>query len=205
MIARIYTVPNYPIAVIPGDGVGPELTAQAAKLFRTLEGLAAPARRTSTLTCTCWRRAGPTSTGTARCVGGGSAPIRQKPEWALTELRRAFGVCTNLWSVRLTRNMGGFSPLKESVIKDGFDTLIVRDISGGMLPNEHYTGTGQGGREASDLECYHEAAIAKTASYAFRRAKTRRGRVPWAHASPTASLYGLTPTPLWISLPRLSR
>lgn len=192
---------NYPIAVIPGDGVGPELTDQAVKLFHALEEFtnlysAAPnvhfdlhiLEACGASVDRCGDPLPPETLEEAlQCqavlFGGIGAkkyqalPISQKPERALTELRRAFGVCTNLRPVRLARAWRAFSPLKESIIKDGFDILVVRDVSAGMLAGEHYTGTGAAGREASDLEYCNEAAIAKTASYAFRRAKSRKGKV----------------------------
>ncbi len=192
---------NHPIAIIPGDGVGPELTCQAVKLFRALEAFtslrssvpnvhfelhmleacgASIDRCGDPLPQELLKEAMQCRAVLFGNIGAKkyqSLPIRQRPERALTELRRAFQVCTNLRPVKLTRALKAFSPLKESIIKNGFDILVVRDVSSGMLANEHYAGTGAEGREASDLEYYSETAIAKTAGYAFRRARGRRGKV----------------------------
>lgn len=104
-------------------------------------------------------------------------PREKKPEQALMKMRQGLQVCTNLRPVRLLPELKAFSPLKESIIKDGFDILMVRDVSSGMLAGKHIVGTGESGREASDLEYYNESIIAKTASYAFRRAKHRKNKV----------------------------
>lgn len=192
---------KYPIAIIPGDGVGPELTDQAIKLFHTLEEF------------TNLRSAAPNVHFDLHILKACGASIdecgdpipkevldealecqavlfgnigakkyqnlsrEKKPEQALMKMRQGLQVCTNLRPVRLLPELKAFSPLKESIIKDGFDILMVRDVSSGMLAGKHIVGTGESGREASDLEYYNESIIAKTASYAFRRAKHRRNKV----------------------------
>ena len=192
---------NYPIAIIPGDGVGPELADQAVKLFKALEEFtnlrsAAPnvhfdlhlLKACGPSVDACGDPLPPAVLQEAlECqavlfgnIGARkylSLPREQKPERALMEMRRAFGVCTNLRPVKLLPELKSFSPLRDEIIRDGFDILMVRDVSSGMLAGERYTGTGEGGREASDLEYYNEATIAKTASYAFRRARSRRKKV----------------------------
>lgn len=192
---------NYPIAVIPGDGLGPELTNQAIKLLHTLEEFtnlrsAAPnvhfdlhileACGASIESC-----GDPMPEGVLKealecqavLFGNIGAkkyqhlPREKKPEQALMRMRQGLQVCTNLRPVRLLPELKAFSPLKESIIRDGFDILMVRDVSSGMLAGKHVVGTGESGREACDLEYYNESIIAKTASYAFRRARNRRNKV----------------------------
>lgn len=192
---------HYPIAVIPGDGVGPELIRQAVKLFHALETFtdlrsAAPnvhfdlhilsACGESVDAC-----GDPMPEGILKealecqavIFGNIGAkkyqhlPREQKPENALMKMRQGLQVCTNLRPVKLLPELKDFSPLKESIIKDGFDILMVRDVSSGMLAGKHIAGTGEAGREASDLEYYNETIIAKTAGYAFRRARHRKNKV----------------------------
>lgn len=192
---------HYPIAIIPGDGVGPELASQAIKLLHTLEEFtnlrsAAPnvyfdlhileACGASIDACgdpmpeEMLREALECQAVLFGNIGAKkyqSLPREQRPEQALMKMRQGLQVCTNLRPVRLLPELKSFSPLKESIIKDGFDILMVRDVSSGMLAGKHVTGTGEAGREASDLEYYNETIIAKTAGYAFRRAKRRRNKV----------------------------
>lgn len=192
---------NYPIAVIPGDGIGPELTDQAIKLFRTLETFtnlrsAAPnvhfdlhILKACGASIDAYGDPMPDTVlqealacqavlfGNIGAKKYAEFPREKKPEQALLKMRQGFQVCTNLRPVRLLPELKAFSPLKESIIRDGFDILMVRDVSSGMLAGEHCAGTGEAGREASDLEYYNETIIAKTASYAFRRAKNRRNKV----------------------------
>lgn len=192
---------HYPIAIIPGDGVGPELAEEAVKLLGTLEEFtnlrsAAPDVHFDIhLLSACGQSVDECGDPIPKAVleeadqcqavlfgniGAKkyhSLPIEQKPERALMEMRRTMRVCTNLRPVKLFPALKSFSPLKESVIRDGFDILMVRDISGGMLAGERFSGTGNEGREASDVEYYNETIIAKTAGYAFRRARGRKHKV----------------------------
>lgn len=195
------TMLNYSIAIIPGDGVGPELAQQAIKLFRTLEKFTnlcstAPnvhfdihilkacgdsidacgdpmpeAILAEALSCQA------VLFGNIGAKKYQQLPREKKPEQALMKIRKALQVCINLRPVRLLPELKAFSPLKESVIKDGFDILVVRDVSSGMLAGKHIAGGGESGREACDLEYYNERIIEKAASYAFRRAKQRKNKV----------------------------
>lgn len=192
---------NYPIAIIPGDGVGPELAQQAIKLFLALEEFTNLCSATPNvhfdlhILKACGASIDAcgdpmpedvlTESLSCRAILFGnigaqkyqSLPREKKPEQALMKMRQGLRVCTNLRPVRLLPERKAFSPLKESIVKDGFDILLVRDISSGMLAGEHTAGTGESGREASDLEYYNERIIAKTASYAFHRAKQRKNKV----------------------------
>lgn len=134
---------NYPIAIIPGDGVGPELTDQAIKLFHTLEEFtnlrsAAPnvhfdlhilkASGASIDECgdpipkevldealECQA----VLFGNIGAKKHQNLPREKKPEQALMKMRQGLQVCTNLRPVRLLPELKAFSPLKESIIKDG--------------------------------------------------------------------------------------
>lgn len=182
---------RHTIAVIPGDGVGPELVRQAVKVFRTLEKrsearfqlkiLEACGASVDTvgepLTKEAERKALECEAVLIGNIGARkyqALPQDKRPEQALMRLRQSLRVCTNLRPVTLFPGWAECSPLKESIIRDGFDILMVRDLSGGMLACRHRYGMGGEGREASDLEYYNEMAIARTAHVAFDHALRRR-------------------------------
>lgn len=181
----------YKIAVSPGDSVGEELIAQARKLFHALESkykvhfelteicICAPAiRRWGTalrdediaLAMGC-RAILFGNIGFAKSETGSSSV------YALTAMRRAFQVCTNIRPVRLYQEAESLSPLKPSITGRGIDILVVRDLMGGMINGERHQWQSQNGRAASDLEWYNEEMIAHSARFAFTSARERHGLV----------------------------
>lgn len=185
---------TYKIAVIPGDTIGPELTAQAVKVLRALEDVS-DARFELEELCACGaaletegvplpaeaaERAAECRAVLVGNVGAKafrSLPREQKPEAALLALRRKLGVASNLRPVVVRPGLENLSPLKPELLENGLDIMVVRDVMGGMLAGEHRMGTGTQGREAVDLEYYNEAIVRSNLRRACQLAMGRRKKV----------------------------
>jgi 3-isopropylmalate dehydrogenase len=176
------------IALLPGDGVGPEVTAEAARVlgavgnlyghsFELREGRVGGAAidRTGVPlppdTVALCRSADAVLLG---AVGGPrwgpASPIR--PEQGLLALRRAMGVFANLRPAAIHPRLLGVSPLKPAVLR-GVDVLIVRELTGGIY-------FGEKRREADwaeDLCTYSADEIARVVRVAAKLARSRSGRL----------------------------
>ena len=212
------------IALMGGDGIGPEIADQAVKVLRAVEGrfghrfVFVEAEAPGAATDRCGDPLPPETlelcTGCDSVllgnVGGsrwGGLPLEQKPERALFRLRRAFDVATNLRPVTLYPSLAELSPLKGRIARRGIDILVVRDVLGGALTGEKRTGQGPGGREASDLEYYSEAMIRRSAELAFQAAAGRRRAVASldkANALASSMLWRETVTALGAAWPQVA-
>ncbi len=185
---------NYKIALIKGDGIGPEISNEAAKVLKEIEKnyghkfeinevygagdavdkLGDPMPKETLDACI---------ESDAVLIGniGGSkwnnVPLDKKPVKAILEIRKALNVTSNLRPITLNQNLREFSPLKESIISKGIDILVVRDLAGSVICGEKKLGVGKFGREGSDLEYYNEDIVRKSANRAFSAASTRRNLV----------------------------
>ncbi len=176
------------IAVIPGDGIGPEIT-QAAKtvLSRAADrfgheitytevcaGGAAIDRFGDPLPEAELEKCKQADSVLLGAVGGpkwDSSPRR--PEDALLALRKELGLYANLRPALLTPCLASASPLKQKLVQNGLDILVVRELTGGI-----YFGK-RGGDDVSafDVEQYSDFEIARIAKRAFLAARGRKGRV----------------------------
>lgn len=104
-------------------------------------------------------------------------PLEERPEYALLVLRKVLQVSTNIRPVRMYPSLKCFSPLKAERLESGMDVAFVRDIAGGVFCSAKVSGNGEGGKEAYEYEYYNEAIVKKTASTAFKLAKSRKGKV----------------------------
>jgi len=176
------------IALLPGDGIGPEVTAQAARVLAEVGRLHGHdfELRQALVGGVAIDRAGvplPAET-VALCrdadavllgaVGGPrwgpNAPIR--PEQGLLALRRTLGVFANLRPSAMHPRLMGASPLKPSVLR-GVDVLMVRELTGGIY-------FGEKRREpdwAEDVCAYSADEIARVVRVAATLAKSRKGRL----------------------------
>jgi 3-isopropylmalate dehydrogenase len=176
------------IALLPGDGIGPEVTAQAARVlaevgrlyghsFDLREGLVGgiAIERTGVPlppdTVALCRAADAVLLG---AVGGPrwgpAAPIR--PEQGLLALRRALGVFANLRPAAMHHRLAAASPLKPALLR-GVDVLVVRELTGGIY-------FGEKRREADwaeDLCTYSADEIARVVRVAARLAQGRSSRL----------------------------
>jgi 3-isopropylmalate dehydrogenase len=168
---------------LPGDGIGPEVTAQAVRVLKAagdfevreaLVGGAAIGRTGSPLpeeTVALCRDAAAVLLG---AVGGPrwdpAAPVR--PEQGLLGLRRALGVFANLRPASMHPRLVEASPLKPSVLR-GADVLVVRELTGGIYFGEKRRGADW----AEDLCAYTADEVARVVRIAARLARDRSGRL----------------------------
>ncbi|PHR62633.1 MAG: 3-isopropylmalate dehydrogenase [Robiginitomaculum sp.] len=178
---------SYRIAVLPGDGVGPEVTkaavsvlSAAARRFNlTLEfeeyefGGAAidqyndPLPPETLAGCQAADAVFLGAVGGPKWDGGGP-----RPEAGLLGLRKELGLFANLRPVELHPALADFSPLRPERIK-GVDILIVRELTGGLYFGEKK----REGDTASDLCVYSKTEVTRVARVAFNAARLRRNHV----------------------------
>lgn len=186
------------IAVLAGDGIGPEVMAEALKVLRVVEGkfgfkLEAREALVGGAAIDATGSALPPET-LALCeeseailfgsVGGPkweSLPPAQQPERAaLLPLRKHFKLFANLRPSACHARLTHASPVKESLIAGGFNVLTVRELTGGMYFGEpKYLREAEGGEEAMavDTMVYRESEIRRIAKVGFEAARLRRKMV----------------------------
>ena len=185
---------DYSIVVLPGDGIGPEVTAEAVKVLRavgeryghtlaldehfiggaSIDAQGVPVSEDTMAACAA------ADAVLLGAVGGPrwddpSAPVR--PEQALFRLRKELGLFTNLRPVRLYPALLDASPLRPERLAD-VDLLIVRELTGGLYfgrPQGIYDDAG--GRRAVDTMTYSEAEIERVLKVGFASARERRRRL----------------------------
>ena len=176
------------IAVLGGDGIGPEVVAQATRVLDVIATsfghtfelepalLAAPRSMRTATDCRptpsrCASRPKPCCS--ARSAGEVGAPdAKVRPEAALLRLRRELGVFANLRPVAVHPALRDSSPLKPAIL-DGTDFIFVRELTGGIYFGEkRRTAT-----EAVDVCTYSVAEIERIARTAGHLARARRRRV----------------------------
>ena len=181
------------IVLLPGDGVGPEVTAAAADVLRecgrayghTFEMVEMPAGGCAIDACgsplppetlDACRRADAVLLG---AVGGprwDDLPIGKRCESGLLALRKGLELYSNLRPIRMRESLLSISPLKAERVA-GCDIEIVRELAGGIYFGEHRIEGMADAERASDVEAYSVAEIERVAQYAFERAGKRGGKV----------------------------
>ncbi|HEY3318393.1 MAG TPA: 3-isopropylmalate dehydrogenase [Coriobacteriia bacterium] len=185
---------SFRICLLPGDGIGPEITAEAVKVLdvlaarfgmsfeyeRALLGGAAIDGTGSPLppeTLECARRS---DAVLLAAVGGPkwdtTDPDAPRVEQGLLGLRKALGLYANLRPVKLFPALLDASSLKREAL-DGVDMLIVRELTGGLYYGERARVRDERGVRAYDTCDYTEGEIERVARVAFDAARTRGGRV----------------------------
>ena len=181
---------EYSIAVLPGDGIGPEVIAQA---LRVLEAVAERfglriATREYPVGATAVRLNGnPLPPETRAAVRQADAvllgavgdpaldrePRERRPETGLLALRSLLGVYANLRPVAVHSALAAASPLKPELLT-GVDLVIVRELTGGLYYGEPRSK--ENGTAVNTLR-YTAAEVERVARVAFEAARTRRRRV----------------------------
>lgn len=113
-------------------------------------------------------------------VGGpkwDSQPGDKRPEKALLGIRSALGLYTNLRPAKLYPALRSASPLKDEIVGDGFDLMIVRELTGGIYFGDRGYREGKYGQEAYDTEAYSVTEIERIGRVAFESAMKRRKRL----------------------------
>jgi 3-isopropylmalate dehydrogenase len=175
------------IVILPGDGIGPEVTSEAVKCLEMLSdhfglgfdfeehafggaAIDAHGEPLPELTLAACRSADAILLG---AVGGpkwDDAEVR--PEAGLLSLRLALGLYANLRPARMIAGLERFSPLKESVAA-GADVLVVRELTGGL----YFGAKEQDEDNASDSCSYSRAEVERVAHVAFGAARERRRKL----------------------------
>ncbi len=178
------------IAVLPGDGIGPEIVSSAVKV---LDRVAAKYGHTPEYTyvdiggCSIDKFGVPiTDENMAICkssdsvllgaVGGpkwDSCPPAIRPEKALLAVRKELGLFANLRPAKIYTQLADASPLKREIVERGIDMVIVRELTGGVYFGERKTEEVNGELVATDLMPYSEHEIERIGRVAFETAMKR--------------------------------
>lgn len=185
---------TYTIAVIPGDGVGPEIAREAVlTLMRVADvyglrfcfkeavaGTAAlklgkcPMPEESLRIC---RQADGILMGKLAVGRHPHLPAWERPESILGLLRSELSLRSDVRPCFLLDTLKALCPLKETIRQKGMDILIIRDIAGGMFTSKGNHSIQDEVRAAWDMESYDEVLIRDSARLAFELAGTRRKKV----------------------------
>ena len=185
---------EFQIAVVSGDGIGPEVTEQAMAVLnkigeqfqhtfsfqKVLAGgcaIDAIGKCLPEETLEVCKKADSVLLG---AVGGpkwDTVPGEQRPEKALLGLREGLGLYANLRPATIHKALADACPLKPEITGDGLDILIVRELTGGIYFGERGYREGKYGKEAYDVEAYGEMEIKRIAKNAFEVAMQRNKKV----------------------------
>jgi 3-isopropylmalate dehydrogenase len=190
-------MPAKTIAVLPGDGIGPEITTPAVELLRRLGDFSFEEHAfggasidvhgtamTDEVLAACQR----SDAVLLGAIGGPkwdtTDPSKPRPEQGLLGLRKGLGLYANLRPVRPLPALYDASPLKREII-EGTNLLVVRELTGGLYFGER----GRDGDRAFDTLPYTVAEIERIARTAFRAAKSRVTSVDKANVLETSRLW----------------
>ena len=185
---------QYKIAVIPGDGIGPEVTGEAVKALDAVGRrfghqfdyeyvLAGGAAIDQAGECLPQKTIDVAKSSDAVLLGavGGpkwdTLPGEERPEKALLRLRKELGLFANLRPAIMFDELKGACPLKEEKVEGGLDLLVVRELTGGIYFGERGIKDTEDGKAAYDVELYSEKEIRRVAEIAFDMAMKRNKKV----------------------------
>ncbi len=183
---------NKKIALIKGDGIGPEIVENAVRVLdktasvyghrftyvdapmggNAVDSFGTPLPESSIETCL------KSDAVLLGAVGGkkwDDMPANLRPEKGLLGIRKALKVYANIRPAKLYPILCDRSPLRKDIAEKGFDFVIVRELTGGIYFGERGYRKGSFGREAYDTECYSEIEIERIVRVAFELAM-KRGR-----------------------------
>jgi 3-isopropylmalate dehydrogenase len=178
------------VAVLPGDGIGPEIIAQALKVLRKL-GLALDTQEAPVGGAGYQAAGDPLPAATLALAKAADAILfgavgdarydklerAKRPEQAILGLRKALGLFANLRPAQVHPELASASALKPEVVA-GLDILIVRELTGDIYFGEPKGIREIGGeREGFDTMRYRESEIRRIARVAFDAARKRSRRV----------------------------
>jgi 3-isopropylmalate dehydrogenase len=181
------------IVLLPGDGIGPEVTRAAATVLREcahefnhefelhefpIGGAAIDAAGTPlpNATLEACRKADAVFLGAVGGAKWDALPVGKRPESGLLGLRKGLGLYVNLRPVKLLEPLRGISPLKPERLGN-LDMEIVRELMGGIYFGERGNSTEHGVERAWDTESYSTPEIERIATFAYTRAENRSRRV----------------------------
>ena len=185
---------NYSIALLRGDGIGPEIVDSAVRVLEkvgekfghnfsftpyliggaAIDATGAPLPQETVDGC---KNSDSVLLGSVGGPKWDNLPGDKRPEKALLGIRSALGLFTNLRPAKLYPALAEACPLKESVAENGFDIMIVRELTGGIYFGDRGYRDGKYGKEAYDTECYSRMEIERIARVAFETARKRSKKV----------------------------
>ena len=181
---------NYNIAVIAGDGIGPEIVSSAIEVLNkigtrfghsfaftqvaaggnAIDKYGIPLPQETVDICL------NSDSVLLGAVGGpkwDTLPGHLRPEKALLGVRKALGLYANIRPARLLPELKSACPLRKTVADAGFDMVIIRELTGGMYFGENGRRNGPYGPEAFDTECYSEMEVERIGRIGFEMAQKR--------------------------------
>ncbi len=181
---------NYNIALLRGDGIGPEIVDSAVRVLEkvgerfghtfnftkyliggaAIDACGEPLPKQTVEGCLA------ADSVLLGAVGGpkwDTLPGNMRPEKALLGIRAAMGLFTNLRPAKLYPALAGECPLRADIVANGFDLMIVRELTGGIYFGERGMREGKYGEEAYDTECYSRMEIERIGRVAFESARKR--------------------------------
>ena len=178
------------LAVIPGDGIGPDIVAQAVRVldrigeiyghdfsYRTLLAGGVAIDRTGVpLPDETLQAAKESDSVLLGAVGGpkwDDVPSNLRPEKALLGLRGGLGLFCNLRPAMLYRQLADACPLRSELVEGGLDVMVVRELTGGI----YFGKRGRTDDEAYDTMSYTKGEVERIAVKAFEIAMKRNGRL----------------------------
>lgn len=186
---------EYKIAVVRGDGIGPEVTDEALKILNKIGEkfshkfeydyvLAGGCAIDETRKCLPDETVKVCKSADAVLLGavGGpkwdNLPGDNRPERALLGLRKALGLFANLRPAMVFDELAGASPLKPEILEGGLDIVVVRELTGGIYFGKKGTiAETELGPAAYDVEQYAEEEVRRIAKVAFDMAMKRNKKV----------------------------
>ena len=189
---------NYKIAVIPGDGIGPEIVREAKKVLdaagkkygfqldytELLMGGASIDVHGVPLTDETIEIAKASDAVLMGSIGGDAKTSPwyklspdKRPEAGLLKIRKALNLFANVRPAYLYEELKAACPLRDEIIGDGFDMVIMRELTGGLYFGERYTVEENGVRKAIDTLTYNENEIRRIARRGFDIAMKRKRKV----------------------------
>ena len=182
------------IAVIRGDGIGPEIIDEAIKVLNRIAeifnhefeysfacvGGEAIDKFGESLPESELKKCLESDSVLLGAVGGNKwndVPADLRPEKALLKLRQAMGVYSNNRPAKIWPQLAQSSPLKKEIVDNGIDFIIVRELTGGIYFGEHSTSERNGESVATDILTYTEKEIERIGRIAFETAQKRNKKL----------------------------
>lgn len=185
---------KYKIAVLPGDGIGPEVVKQATKVldrvgkkfgfeleysYADIGGIAID-KTGDPLPAATLQLCKESDAVLMGAVGGDkwdNLPGNKRPEAGLLGIRAGLGLFANYRPAVIYKPLKGASPLKDRIIKNGLDILILRELTGGIYFGEKKRIVDNGEPCAYDTMIYRRSEVERIARLAFEAARTRNKKV----------------------------
>ncbi|MCR5195615.1 MAG: 3-isopropylmalate dehydrogenase [Pseudobutyrivibrio sp.] len=189
---------NFNVGVIKGDGIGPEIVTEAMKVLdaigakfghsfnytQILMGGCSIDATGEPLTDEAIQAALSSDAVLMGSIGGNTStspwyklPADKRPEAGLLKLRKSLNLFANLRPAYLYNELKEACPLRDDIIGDGFDMMIMRELTGGLYFGERSTKEEDGQLVARDSLTYSETEIRRIAKRGFDIAMKRRKKV----------------------------